>query len=130
MDGLETIGAKISNFPGYGTLEARRSSDELVRSYAGEALASLDELHPEFFAERSDAYESLSLRLGFMNQVAFHAFEYAAQSDARRAAVAQADSALVAVADRAAQVALAAVPAYLDDMTAALDARDAAMKGA
>lgn len=127
MDGLETIGAKIPNFPGYGTLEARRASDELVRSYAGEALALLNERHADFFAERPDVYEALLLRSGFMNQAAFHAFEYAGASEARQQAMAAADVALLTASDEAAHVDGADVARYVENLTAAFDKRDEVM---
>jgi hypothetical protein len=127
MDGLEAIGTKIRNFPGYGTLEARRASDELVRSYVGEALALLNERHSDFFAQRPEVYEALLLRSGFMNQAAFHAFEYAGGSETRQQAMAEADVALLTIADAAARVASADVGRYVDDLTAAFDKRDKAM---
>ncbi|MGA9944377.1 MAG: hypothetical protein WBP75_04990, partial [Candidatus Cybelea sp.] len=102
MELLEQLRAKISGFPGYdGELE-RRLSDEYVRSYLGEALADLaarDVLPPEL-RERVD--EAI-LRVGFATQHAFAAHARGKPPDARdESAVAAADAATVALADRAA----------------------------
>jgi len=130
MDAIESIKARIPQFGGYADLEARRDDDELVRSYLGEALATLNANHPDFFADRSETYEDLIIRAGFMNQAAFHAFEYVKLDPARLEAVAQGDLALLDLADRAPAVAAGEVAGYLADLTAAFDRRDAAMTGA
>lgn len=130
MDDADAVRAQIPNFPGYAALTDRRLSDELVRSYLGEALSELAARHPDFFAAGQEAYQRLLLRAGFANQLAFHAFEYADGDAARQAAVAAADGALVAIADRASAVDADGIAAYLDDVTAAFDARDAAMERA
>jgi len=127
MDAIESIKARIPQFAGYGELEARRDDDELVRSYLGEALSTLNANHPDFFAERSEAYENLIIRAGFMNQMAFRAFEYAKLDPAHLDAIAQNDQAMLDLADRAPNVAAGDVPAYLDELTAAFDRRDGAM---
>jgi hypothetical protein len=127
MDAIESIKARIPQFAGYGELEARRDDDELVRSYLGEALSTLNANHPDFFAERSEVYENLIIRAGFMNQMAFRSFEYAKLDQAHLDAVAQNDQAMLDLADRAPNVAAGDVAAYLDELTAAFDRRDAAM---
>jgi hypothetical protein len=127
MDAIESIKARIPQFAGYEELEARRDDDELVRSYLGEALSTLNAIHPDFFAERSDAYENLIIRAGFMNQMAFRAFEYAKLDPAHLDAVAQNDRAMLDLADRAPSVAAGDVAAYLEELTAAFDRRDNAM---
>lgn len=130
MELLEQLRAKISGFPGYdGELE-RRLSDEYVRSYLGEALADLaarDVLPPEL-RERVD--EAI-LRVGFANQHAFAAHARGKTPDARdESAVAAADAATVALADRAASLDGASAASYLDQVTATLDKRDAAIRAA
>ncbi|MFZ0031019.1 MAG: hypothetical protein WAK84_04010 [Candidatus Cybelea sp.] len=130
MELLEQLRAKISGFPGYdGELE-RRLSDEYVRSYLGEALADLaarDVLPPEL-RERVD--EAI-LRVGFANQHAFAAHARGKTPDARdESAVAAADAATVALADRAASLDAASAASYLDQVTATLDKRDAAIRAA
>lgn len=129
MDDADAVRAQIPNFPGYATLADRRMADELVRSYLGEALSELAARHPEIFADAQDGYQRLLMRAGFMNQLAFHAFEYADGDAARQAAVAAGDRKVLALADRAATVEATSIPAYLDDVTAAFDRRDAAMEG-
>ncbi|MGB6518341.1 MAG: hypothetical protein WBE79_07555 [Candidatus Cybelea sp.] len=130
MELLEQLRAKISGFPGYdGELE-RRLSDEYVRSYLGEALADLaarDVLPPEL-RERVD--EAI-LRVGFANQHAFAAHARGKTPDARdESAVPAADAATVALADRAASLDAASAASYLDQVTATLDKRDAAIRAA
>jgi hypothetical protein len=127
MDAIASIKARIPEFGGYADLVARRDDDELVRSYLGEALATLNADHPDFFADRSETYEDLIIRAGFMNQAAFHAFEYAKLDPAHLDGVAQADLAMLDLADRASTVAAGEVAGYLDELTAAFDRRDAAM---
>lgn len=129
MDDADAIRAQIPNFPGYATLPDRRLADELVRSYLGEALSELAARHPDFFADAHDGYQRLLMRASFMNQLAFHAFEYSDGDAVRQAAVAAGDRAIVTVADRSSVVEAAGIPAYLDDVTAAFDGRDAAMEG-
>jgi hypothetical protein len=130
MELLEQLRAKISGFPGYdGELE-RRLSDEYVRSYLGEALAELasrDVLPPEL-RERVDA---VILRVGFADQHAFAAHARGKTSDAGdESAVAAADTATVALADRAASLDAASAASYLDQVTTTLDKRDAAIRAA
>lgn len=129
MDDADAVRAQIPNFPGYATLADRRLADELVRSYLGEALSELAARHPDFFADAHDGYQRLIMRAGFMNQLAFHAFEYADGDAARQAAVAAGDRDLLTIADRSGAVDASGIPSYLDDVTAAFDRRDAAMEG-
>jgi hypothetical protein len=127
MDAVEAIRAKIPQFQGYADETTRRLSDELVRSYLGEALALLRERHPDFFAQRSDAFETLLLRAGFMNQQAFHSFEYAHLDETDQAAIAAADLSLIQLADRTSTIDAAGIPDFLNDLTAAFDKRDLLM---
>jgi hypothetical protein len=130
MEPLEQLRAKISGFPGYDGELDRRLSDEYVRSYLGEALADLvarGVLSPEL-RERAD---EVILRVGFADQ---HAFAAHAAAKTRNwgdeSAVAAADAATVALADRAASLDAASAAGYLDQVTAALDERDAAIRAA
>lgn len=129
MDDADAVRAQIPDFPGYAVLADRRRSDELIRSYLGEALSELADRHADFFADRHEAYQRLLMRAGFMNQLAFHAFEYADEDEARQAAVAASDRAVLELADRASDVDASAIAAYLTGITVAFDARDAAMEG-
>ena len=129
MASLEALRAKIPQFPGYGDERARRVADELVRSYMGEALALLDERHPEYFSNMG-RYETLILRTSFMNQTAFKAFEYATMDGELEQALLDEDSAVVDAADRAGTIDAGALDPYLDEITAALDRRDRTMVAA
>jgi hypothetical protein len=128
MEPLEQLRAKISGFPGYDGEPERRLSDEYVRAYLGEALADLAArgvLSPEL-RERADA---LVLRVEFADQRAFAAHHRANGSNSGdESAVATADAATVALADRAASLDAASAAGYLDQVTAALDQRDAAIR--
>lgn len=128
MDDLALLQAKIPQFPGYGEQEARRRSDGLVRSYLGEALASLQ---ARFGGEGvAVAIEELVLRAGFMNQSAFHQFEYADSDAAQIASIAAGDVRLVALADDAPSITVEHLAEYLASVGAAFDARDRTMENA
>lgn len=123
MNALEEIRAEIPNFPGCeGEMECRLS-DEQVRSYVGERLASIDDsaLSPDEKA----LYDSLMFRSEFMNQEAFRIFDED-RNENRIAAVIEADAALVAAAKN-----LDSTGGKLDDtfkaISEAFDRRDAAM---
>jgi hypothetical protein len=123
MNALEEIRAEIPNFPGCeGEMECRLS-DEQVRSYVGERLASIDDsaLSPDEKA----LYDSLMFRSEFMNQEAFRIFDED-RNENRIAAVIEADAALVAAAKK-----LGATGGKLGDtfkaISEAFDRRDAAM---
>ena len=130
MDAIAAITARIPLFQGYAGLESRRVDDELIRSYVGERLAALSAAHPEYFAPIEDEYESTIIRAGFMNQVAFHAFEYVKLDGAYLSQIAEHDLALLDLADRAETVTPDGAAAYLDALVAAFDRRDAEMKAA
>jgi hypothetical protein len=127
MEALDALREKIPHFPGYDDEVTRRTSDELVRSYVGEALALLESRHPEYFATEEDACEALLLRAGFMNQTAFKTFEYAELDDASKNEIALDDLSLLRLADRAATVGASDLDAYLAELTAAFDQRDTRM---
>ncbi|HEY5340356.1 MAG TPA: hypothetical protein VIK27_04950 [Candidatus Aquilonibacter sp.] len=130
MDALEAVRAKVPRFPGYGDQAARQLADGLIRSYVGEALATLEQRHPEYFAAAGQQYEALVLRTSFVNQAAFRPFEYAVVDDRFARALADEDLATIDVADRANGVEEAALDAYLDEIRATLDRRDKTMSEA
>ena len=126
MDALGALRAKIPTFPGYSDADSRRLADEEARAYHGEALAGLnDRVGAGPLAER---YGAVLLRAEFINQSAFRPFETADLSDAQIESMVQADLATVELADRAESLPDEALPGYLDEVTAALDARDRAME--
>lgn len=128
MDMLRTLRDRIPQFPGYSLEEDRRRSDELIRSFLGEALALLQaRLAPSDAATR-ELFEDLIIRAGFRNQIAFKAFEYAVLDGARVREISGADLRMIELADHAAQIDVAALPSFLNDVRAAFDARDIAME--
>lgn len=127
MDAME-LQAMIPQFPGYLDEAARRLSDELVRSYAGEAVAGLvDRLRPLDPALEA-RFDAVLMRAGFTNQGAFRGYESAVLSTDRSAAMLAADTLLATLAQRAASVDIQSAPGYLDELVAAFDARDSAMQ--
>lgn len=132
MDPLEQLHARIAGFPGYdGDLERRRS-DEYVRSYLGEALADLEVRCGSISPELKQRIDALLLRVGFADQKLFATHHIAGESRAGNAdgSVAAVDAATVDVADRARSIEPDSLAGYLDDVSATLDRRDAAMRAA
>jgi len=130
MEPLELLRKKIADFPGYDSEIERRRSDEYVRSYLGEALANLaarQTLSPEL-QERVDA---LVLRVTFADQQAFSRRTGIESSGAcEEDAVVAADAATIELADRAASLEPATANRYFDEVAAALDGREAALRAA
>lgn len=130
MEPLVFLRSKIADFPGYLDENGRGRSDELVRSYLGEALAELEAR----LAPVSDAVATrigdLLFRVGFVNQTLYRRYETAANDGVPMDAVVADDAAIVEVADRAAAVSAQTLPAYLDDIAAVLDRRDHTMASA
>ena len=129
MDALLTLRGKIAGFPGYGEMSDRHRADEMVRAYLGEALARLRER----LAPTGDAGERLDaaiLRTDFTNPKVFGSFESASTDAGTVDRISRADLAAVELADRAEGVDAAALPAYIDEVSAALDVRDRAMEAA
>lgn len=130
MDALAAIQARIPQFRGYATLDARREDDELIRSYVGEALAALEADRIGAVAGREAVLENLVIRAGFANQLAFRPFEYANLDDARLEAVEAADLALLEAADRLKAATGSDAGPIVDEIAAGFDARDALMRQA
>jgi hypothetical protein len=130
MDPLEHLRERISGFPGYAVDIDRRRSDELVRSYLGEALAEMAARCPELSSELRGGVDALLLRVGFATPKSFSPHNGHLGLRTSDGSVADVDAATIDVADRAATISCDAIAAYLDDVTAALDARDAAMRAA
>ncbi len=126
MDMLALLRAKIPDFAGYDDQEDRRRSDELVRSYLGEALSTLEaRTSPDGSDPR---FEPVLLRAGFMNQAVFKTFEYARLDRARVDAVGANDVRMLDLADRAATLEPAQIDGYLAEVAAAFDSRDRGME--
>ena len=131
MEPLEQLRAKIADFPGYdGDLERRRS-DAYVRSYLGEALANFAG-RCTLPAELQERVDDLILRVGFADPRAFATHHIGAgQQDAENVgAVVTADAAIVELADRAGSVGMESAAAFLDEVAAILDGREAALRAA
>ena len=131
MDPLEQLRSRIAGFPGYDVDIDRRRSDGFVRPYLGEALAELLVRCRDVSADQSQRIDALLLRVGFASPKSFppHNGHLSARRD-HDGSVAAVDAATVEVADRSKSIEYDAISAYLDDVTTALDRRDAAMRAA
>jgi hypothetical protein len=129
MEPLERLRAKIAGFPGYDTDLERRRSDEYVRSYLGEALTEFAE-RAMLSGEQRQRIDDLLLRVGFADPRDFDAHQHVAdkQRTEQSDAMAAADERTVELADRAASLDPASTNAYLDEVVAALDARETAIR--
>jgi hypothetical protein len=128
MDPLQLLNEKITNFPGYGGEDERRLSEEMVRSYMGEALADLQVRLSPLDAAMTERVGDLLFRAGFTNQSAFRAYDNATVAESVVAAVAKSDAHLIEIADKAPGIDAAGLGAYLDEIRTSFDMRDAAMK--
>ncbi len=132
MDPLQSVRARIPDFPGYGDDLSRRRSDSFVRSYVGEALANLQARLGTLDPELESRLGELLLRAGFADSHSFAVHNGsnggATPSDDAERAVAGEDDDALALADRATSVDAAALGSYLDELTALLDRRAATMR--
>lgn len=128
MEQMQILGDKIAGFPGYGDEDARRRSDELVRSYLGEALAGLQARLQPLDGAVEARLGDLILRSAFTNQEAYEDYEERARKHPEFEAMAAADARAIEAADAAPAVEAAEAAGYLDRAAQALDARDAAME--
>jgi hypothetical protein len=133
MDPLQGLRAKIPDFPGYGDELARRHSDELVRSYLGEALVELSTRLAPLESDRRTQIDALLLRVGFADQQAFARHGCGPDEGGRGPecdAVLADDVETVELADRAAAIDPPALPAYLSAVERVLERRDATLRAA
>jgi hypothetical protein len=129
MGPLQTLGAAIAGFPGYEGDTSRERCDELVRSYLGEALAAAQARLAPLPPELETQVANLLFRVGFTNQDAYQAYQEAARDRSDFSAMAEADSAVVALAQLAPSITQEQLPEYLNRAAAVLDARDRTMAG-
>jgi hypothetical protein len=133
MDPLQGLRAKIPDFPGYGDELARRHSDELVRSYVGEALVDLSTRLTPLESACQEQVDALLLRVGFADQQAFARHGCGPDEGDRGSecdAVLADDVETIELADRAAAIDAAALPAYLSAVERVLERRDATLRAA
>ena len=125
---LELVKSKIADFPGYSDDVSRWRSDELVRSYLGEAIADLQQRLEPLDASLDSRAGDLLFRLGFANQAAYKNHE-GAHATFDLDAVLAADADAIERAGRAPAIDAQQLPAYFDEISAMLDRRDALMSG-
>jgi len=130
MDALDRLRARIAGFPGYDADADRRLSDELVRSYLGEALAELAAGNAALGTPLRERIDALLLRVGFASQRLFPSHADGLAKHGGETAVADADREIVELADRAAALPPDGVAEYLGGVNDALDRRDAVMRAA
>lgn len=126
MDALIRIRGKINDFPGYGSEDKIRLSDEMIRAYVGERLSDLqDRLAPAL----QDELEPLIVRTAFVNQREIRPLEEPNES-LDLPALLDADFTLLETADDAAGIEPDGLSAYVARLTAAFEARDALLVAA
>jgi hypothetical protein len=132
MDPLQGLRAKIPDFPGYGDELARRHSDELVRSYMGEALVELSTRLAPLESDRRQEIDALLLRVGFADQQAFarHGCGPEEERGSECDAVLADDVETIELADRAPAIDASALRAYLVAVEKVLERRDATLRAA
>lgn len=98
MDLLESIRCDIRDFAGYQSQEHRRVSDEQIRAFVGEALASLPDADVAAMPPEERAiYDRLLVRAEFINQQVFRTFDEAREPQ-RVDVILAADCALITAA--------------------------------
>lgn len=102
----------------------RRLSDEMIRSYVGEAVADAS---ARLDRGMSDRVGALLMRAGFINQAAFGHFEYAKVTDEALARLLASDFALCALADRGKAVSASDFDTWITRIETGFDARDTLM---
>lgn len=134
MDPLESLRERIPEFPGYGDDLSRRRSDSYVRSYLGEAIASLDARLGDLEPALQQRVDDVLLRVGFADSKSFATHNGLAErteseSDPGKVLAVE-DAATLDLADRTKAVDAATLASYLDDVRTLLDRREAAMRAA
>ncbi len=124
MDASDAIRARIPGFPGYANEMGRRLSDEMIRSYVGEAVADASARLDRGMSERVGA---LLMRAGFINQAAFGPFEYAKVADEALTRLLASDLTLCALADRGKAVSANDFDTWITRIEVGFDARDTLM---
>jgi hypothetical protein len=127
MSANDVIASKIHGFPGYDDEDGRRLADEQVRSYMGEALADVEQRLAPLDEAIQARIGDLLVRVGFTNQTAFRHFLDGSRDRTNFDDISQADARIIELAGKAPSLDAAAVPAFLDEVVAAFDARDAVM---
>ena len=130
MDPSAVVRAHIAQFPGYDGINNCRLSDELVRSYLGEALANAagGAALPPDLQTRVDA---LLLRVGFADPQSFPPHgAIAGRVPPQDGETEECDAAVVELADRVRSADAASLAGVLDEVTQALDRRQSAMRAA
>jgi len=126
MGVLDRIRAKINDFPGYGSEPDLITSDEELRAYVGERLVALRDRLDQERPGTDDQLQSLVVRSAFANQRALAPLEWSRES-VDGSGLLDADEALLDLADAASTVTATQLDAYVARVTAAFDARDAAL---
>ena len=124
MDASDAIRARIPSFPAYTSETGRRLSDELIRSYVGEAVAEASARLDQGMSERVCA---LLMRAGFINQTVFVGFEYANVNADGMTRLLVRDLTLCSLADKGRSISAQDFDAWISSIEVGFDARDAVM---
>ena len=120
MDALAQIRAKINDYPGYGTEDDVRASDQMVRAFTGERLARLQDR----LGAQAEALDPLIARAEFANQRALVPFENPRDTLADTQPLEIADAALLEAAEAAESVTPETLAEYAANVTQLFDRRD------
>jgi hypothetical protein len=129
MDPLNLLREKIPQFAGYADDRDRERSDELVRSYLGEAVAEMQVRLGNVDGNLEKRLGDLLIRVGFANQAAYKIYADAARKETHFDRMAAADARTVELAEGAAGLQVSDLGAFLEEAARVLDERDAAMDG-
>lgn len=117
MDDMGFLRARIPAYADYGDEDARHLVDKQVRAYVGEALSSLRERHNSALAEGlAEALERVLMMCEFTNQQLIAMLGHARLTEVMLSELHHVDHDLVRAADRAVEVELAALEAYLEEL--------------
>jgi len=117
MDDMGFLRARIPAYADYGDEDARHLVDKQVRAYVGEALSSLRERHNSALAEElAEALERVLMMCEFTNQQLIAMLGHARLTEVMLSELHHVDHDLVRAADRAVEVEVAALEAYLEEL--------------
>lgn len=117
MDELAFLRSRIPAYADYGDEDARHLVDKQVRAYVGEALSLLREQHgSQLEAEIAETLERVLLMCEFTNQQLVALIGHGRLNEIVLEQLHEVDHELITAADRAAEVSIAALEAYLTEL--------------
>lgn len=116
-DGMAFLRSRIPAYADYGDEDARHLVDKQVRAYVGEALSLLRErCGAELAAEIAESLERVLMMCEFTNQELIAMLGHARLTEVALEELHDVDHDLISTADRAIEVEVAALEAYLTEL--------------